>query len=98
VFQTLIDALDHTLDDPAKLLQIYALQNRIRLTSSDAVVAAADQTLHRVLKQYFEENITREAFRDLTLSLTDDQLKRDDPLKPFSEACREELRALQHAI
>jgi hypothetical protein len=94
----LIDALDHTLEDPGKLLQIYALQNRIRLTSSDAVVAAADETLHRILKQYFEENITQEALRDLTLSLTDDQLKRDDPLKPFSEACRKELWALQHAI
>src|SRR5437868_8887965 len=49
----LIDALDHTLDNPDKLLLTYALQkNRIRLTSSDAVVAAADQTLHSILKQY----------------------------------------------
>ena len=94
----LIDALDHTLEDPDKLLQIYALQNRIRLTSSDAVVGAADPTLHRIVKQYFEENITQEPLRDLTLSLSDDQLKRDDPLKPFSEACRRELWALLHAI
>jgi hypothetical protein len=95
----LIDALDHTLDGPDKLLQIYALQNRIRLTSSDAVVAAADQTLNRILKQYFEQNITQQQLREeLSRSLTDDQRKRDDPLKPFSEACRNELRALQNAI
>jgi hypothetical protein len=94
-----IDALDHTLDNPDKLFQIYALQNRIRLTSSDMVVAATDQSLHRILKQYFEENITREAVRDLTLAFTDfDRLKGLDPLKPFSEACRNELRALQEAI
>jgi hypothetical protein len=93
----LIDALDHTLDNPDKLLLTYALQNRIRLTSSDAVVAAADQTLHSILKQYFEQNITQQQLRELSLSLIDDQRKRDDPLKPFSEVCRKELRALQHA-
>ena len=94
----LIDALDHTLDNPDKLLLTYALQNRIRLTSSDAVVAAADQTLHSILKQYFAQNITQQQLREeLSLSLIDDQRKRDDPLKPFSEVCRKELRALQHA-
>ena len=95
----LIDALDHTLDNPDKLLQIYALQNRIRLTSSAAVVAAADQALHHILKQYFEQNITQQQLREeLSLSLTDDQLRRGDPLKAFSEICRNELRALQNAI
>ena len=91
-----IDALDHKLDSPDKLFQIYALQNRIRLTSSDAVVAAADQTLRRILKQYFAENITHEALRDLTHEFTDfDRLEGLDSLKPFSEACRKELQALQ---
>jgi hypothetical protein len=91
-----IDALDHKLDSPEKLFQIYALQNRIRLTSSDAVVAAADQTLQRILKQYFAENITHEALRDLTHEFTDfDRLQGLDSLKPFSEACRKELQALQ---
>jgi hypothetical protein len=72
--------------------------HRIRVTSSDAVVAAADQTLQRILKQYFEQNITQQQLREeLSLALTDEQLKRDDPLKPFSEVCRNELRAL-HAL
>jgi hypothetical protein len=92
----LIDALDHTLDNPDKLFQIYALQNRIRLTSSDAVVAAADQTLQRIIKQYFAENITPEALRELITNL--DRLDSLDSLKPFSEACRNELQALQRAI
>src|ERR1700720_964654 len=74
----LIDALDHTLDSPDRLFQIYALQNRIRLTSSDAVVADADQALRRIVKQYFAENIMQQQLREeLSLSLTDDQLKRD---------------------
>ena len=95
----LIDALDHTLDRPDKLLQIHALQNRIRLTSSDAVVTAADQTLRRILKQYFEENFTQESLRaSLKLEVTNDRVRDDDPLKPFSQACRNELRALQRAV
>jgi hypothetical protein len=76
----------------------YALQNRIRLTSPDAVGAAADQTLHSILKQYFEQNITQQQLREeLSLSLIDDRRKRHDPLKPFSEVCRKELQALQLA-
>ena len=84
-----IDALDHTLDDTTKLFQVYALHNRIRLVSSDVVVAAADQTIKDILKQYFGSNMTREELQDVALSRT------DDPLKPFSEACRNELKALQ---
>ncbi|HWZ73775.1 MAG TPA: hypothetical protein VN326_20140 [Casimicrobiaceae bacterium] len=94
----LVDALDHTLDNPEKLFQIYALQNRIRLTSSDAVVAAADEALNRIIKQYFEQNITREQLRDVILAFADDRLDGHDPLKAFSEACRDELQGLQRAL
>jgi hypothetical protein len=87
-----IDALDHTLDDTAKIFHVYALQSRIRLTSSDMVVAAADHTVKHILKNYFGPNITREELRELALSGT-----YEDPLKPFSEACRNELKALQSA-
>lgn len=85
-----IDALDHMLDDTTKVFHVYALQSRIRLTSSDMVVAAADQTVNHILKTYFGRNLTREELRDLVLSET-----HEDPLKPFSEACRNELKALQ---
>ena len=64
-----------------------------------SALAAIDRALHRILKQYFEQNITQQQLREeLSLALTDDQVKRDDPLKPFSEVCRNELRALQNAL
>jgi hypothetical protein len=85
-----IDALDHALDDPDKVLQVHALLNRIRLTSSDAVVAAAGQTIRCILEQYSGPKRTREELQNHALSHA------DDPLKPFSEACRKELRALLH--
>jgi hypothetical protein len=92
-----VDALDHTLDQPGKLLQAYALENRIRLSSSDTVVAAADEAIQRILKQYFDPNMTPEELRDFALTVMKDPVKREDPLKRFSEACRVELREMQVA-
>jgi len=47
----LIDSLDHNLDKPEALIQVYALINRIRLNSSDAVVAAAELGPRRTNQQ-----------------------------------------------
>ena len=48
-----IDAFGHTLERPETVLPSYALLNRIRLTSSDAVLAAAEQTIKNIAEQYF---------------------------------------------
>jgi hypothetical protein len=85
-----LDSLDHTLDNPETLVNAYALHNRIRLISSDAVVDAAGQAIRRIVERYVGPNITKEELRTLILSLKDD----DDPLKLFSEACRIELAKL----
>src|SRR5262249_5338727 len=52
-----IDALDHTLDQPETLVRAYALQNRIRLTSSDAVVAATEHVFKHIVERYFAPNM-----------------------------------------
>jgi hypothetical protein len=79
------------LNSPSTLIEAYALQNRIRLTSSDAVVSAAEETLKTIVEQYSLPNMTIEELRINT------DLKRVDPLRPFSEACRNELHQLQGA-
>lgn len=86
-----IDSLDRNLDKPATFIQVYALLNRIRLISSDAVLHAADKTLREIIAQYFQPNLTVEQLR------AELQLEHPDPLRPFSEACRQELRSLQRA-
>jgi hypothetical protein len=83
-----IDALDHTLDSPSALIQVYGLLNRIRLTSSDSVVKAAENSIEAVVKQYFQPNIS---IADLRAMASHPQA---DPLQGFSEACRYELREL----
>jgi hypothetical protein len=87
-----VDAIDHTLDSPEKLVEVYALQNQIRLMASEAVVIAAEQATNLILKKYLEAD---HKGRDVLQSLADGGRTYDDPLRPFSEACRNELKAMQ---
>ena len=61
----LIDAFTHTLDDPEKLMPLYALTNRVRLTASQPVLAEAERLLKRITEQYFSRNLTVEDMRQL---------------------------------
>ncbi|HEX2466548.1 MAG TPA: hypothetical protein VHR17_18145 [Thermoanaerobaculia bacterium] len=88
-----IDALDHNLESPQQVFQVFALQNRIKLVASEAVVAATDQTIKRILEQYFGPNLSREQLRELAFARLD-----EDPVRAFSKACREELQALERGL
>ena len=85
-----IDALDHSLEKAEILVKMYALHNRIRLTSSDDVVDAATRAIKRILEMYFAPNVTRAELQELALTM------KEDPLRIFSEACRAELARLQY--
>ena len=84
-----LDALDHTLDRPETLQVAYTLVNRIRLTSSDAVLHAAEAAIQEILATYRGPNMPIEKLRDMPLA------EIHDPLKAFSEACRYELQLLR---
>jgi len=85
----LIDAFTHSLEDPQKLLGLYALINRIRLTASQPVLAEAEHLLSHIADQYFSRNLTVQEMRQLARS------SGPDPLKAFGEACRTELRSIR---
>lgn len=85
----LVDAFMHTLDKPEKLLPVYALVNRIRLSASPAVLAEAERLLSRITEQYFSRNLTVEELRELASS------EDGDPLKAFGGACRAELESMR---
>ena len=91
----LIDAMDHTFDTPSKLLDVYAIENRIRLTSTDEVLVAAERTIVDIVRQYLEPTLTNDAIRERAMAYTRDYLAVEDPIKPFAEACRRELAALR---
>lgn len=81
------DSLDRTLDNPSVLVQVYALVNRIRLTSSDEVVSAAEKTMRAIVDLYFQPKMSVAELREKAPSMP-------DPMQDFSVACRFELREL----
>lgn len=80
-----VDAFEHELDDPAKLLQLYAIVSTIRLFGQPRTVEAAEQVMNQIGAAYFAPNKDLHLFGDFT------RAGELDPLYGFSRACREEL-------
>ena len=80
------DAFDHSLDKPEKLVKLYANLGRIRLVSSDAVLAAAEACCDRILKLFSEPNRT---MAEIFTTLHGGEF---EEFRHFSDACRSELR------
>ncbi len=86
--RVLADALENKFQDPDKLIPAYALLSRIRLTSSEEVLASAEALIKNIVKNYGEPNLTPEEIRSRALN-------GNDPLKRFSETCRAEIDSLR---
>ena len=80
------DAVDHTLERPEVLANVFALLGRIRFISSAPVVAAAEQATRHIVDLYGAPNVTTADQLYEMICETSPQF-----LKEFSEACREEL-------
>ena len=83
--QVLMDSFGHALEEPEKLLPVWALVNRIRLSSSKSVLAEAENVMRRITEQYFSPNLSLDEMRELARSQS------ADPLEAFGAACRAEL-------
>jgi hypothetical protein len=83
----LVDAVQHSLDEPSTLVPIYALISRIRLRSSTAVIDSGERLITTILKVYFDPKLTREEIQSAAS-------KHNDHLQEFSNACRRELESL----
>jgi hypothetical protein len=88
----IIDSFERTLEKPETLLHAYALLNRIRLCASDAVLAQGEATLRFITEQYFSPNLSLDEMRKLVRKWT------TDPLEPFGEACRLELKSMHAGV
>ncbi len=84
--KSLADAIEHSEVDAAKLVRLYALVSRMRVLSSQRVVEQADTVMRRLMEMYAAPNRTIHEVAD---SLKDNGL---DPLRDFSEACRDEFK------
>lgn len=84
--QLYADALSHTpLEDPARLVPLYATIGKLRLFASARTIAAADAVMARIVETYYLPNMDFKA-------QSSRQVSDFDILRDFTEACRAELR------
>jgi hypothetical protein len=81
-----IHALQNSNADVVALMGLYAELNRMRVMSSAAVVDSANRMLKKIVDTYLEPNKTFPELRQMANSGL------IDPLREFSEACREEFQ------
>jgi len=84
----LVDAMVQSNSDPQKLIPLYALLSRIRLSSYAPVLETAEEVIRIIVSTYPKPNLTPEQIESRAVS-------GDDPLRQFSSACRKELDSLQ---
>src|SRR5262245_16805521 len=85
--RVMLDAMQHTFQDPGKLIPVYALISRIRLSSPANVVEHAELVVSCILTTYSKPNLTPEQIESQAGAP-------DNPLRQFSEICRRELESL----
>ena len=86
-----VDSLDKPLTNPTALIGMYSLVGRIRLVGSDKVLAAAEKVADSIIDSYNRPPIK---FDDVYKVWREEHV---DPLKEFTEACREERKAYAQA-
>jgi hypothetical protein len=87
----LVDAMQHNVSDLQKLLPVYALLSRIRLSSSEPVLQTAEEVIQTIVKTYPQPNLTPEQIESRAVN-------GQDPLRQFSDTCRTELESLQRQL
>lgn len=82
------DSLDETLENPAGVFGMYSLIGRMRLNAGDRVLLAAEKVADSIMDSY---NRPPRKFEDLYKLAHEEHV---EPLKEFTEACREELKVM----
>jgi hypothetical protein len=80
------DAFEHELDDPTKLVQLYAIVSTKRLFGQKQTLEGTERVMSQIGAAYFAPNKDLRLFADIA------QEGEKDPLFAFSNACREELQ------
>ena len=87
----LVDAMQQNASDLQRLLPVYALLSRIRLSSSERVLREAEQVIETIVSTYPQPNLTPEQIESQAVS-------GEDPLRRFSDTCRTELDSMQRQL
>ncbi len=83
------DAWVNDKPEMSSLIGLYAMVSRMRVRSSPRVIENAEKVARTIVERYFSPNRTLRELHDMLES------EPMDPLRGFSEACRDELRSLR---
>ena len=84
------DSLIHDSPDVSQLISLYAMISMMRALSPVTIVERADNVARLIVNTYLAPNKTFPELRDMVNTGT------IDPLRDFSEACREEFHRLEY--
>ena len=87
----LVDAMQYNVSDLQKLVPVYALLSRIRLSSSEPVLQTAENVIKTIVNTYPQPNLTADQIESQAVS-------GQNPLAQFSDTCRTELELLQRQM
>src|SRR5215472_5033501 len=87
-----VDALMHDQVAIPSVVSLFALMNQMKVVSTSRVAEGAYKITRMIVDTYFLPNKTLPELREM---LASDAL---DPLRDFSDACREEIDALTSAV
>lgn len=87
----LVHAMEHNAGDLQKMISVYALLSRIRLSSSDRVLQTAEQVVRKIVNTYPQPNMTAEQIQSQAVN-------GQDGLREFSAICRTELDLLRRQL
>ena len=85
-----ISMLSQTISRTCKTITLYALVSQMRFISSPKVIEEAEKVVRVILETYTKPNKTFSELRDMAHDMAHEQSL--DPLRRFSESCREELQ------
>ena len=84
------DSLVHETPDISQLIGLYAMISMMRAISPSTIVQYADKVARMIVNTYLAPNKSLPELRDMVNSGA------MDPLRDFSEACREEFQRLEY--
>jgi hypothetical protein len=87
-----IDSLGKTLENPTALIGLYSLVGRIRLIAGNRVLLAAERIAEAIVDSYRRPPRTFEDEYKLVRE------RHFDPLKEFTQACREERHSMLKSL
>jgi len=82
------DALAHNEAEVSAFVKVYALMSRMHVLSSVDIVEKAEKVIRMIIDTYFRSNKTLPELRGMLNSPA------IDPLREFSESCRNEMQIL----